>query len=167
MAFVLGKASLGPSSECCGFSFQRSFPVLDIYSYISQGTDNGPIGNRCFKWCCLFCVSEERNGLCWAATWAATLKSNGSWPTLSRRCGNVCICFAHTRSNTRCPKDISKGKAIPVQAWTGSWGLQNFEAYRFQDDRQIKVIRSSARCSGRLYFPAPSPLGHTADTYFS
>ena len=31
----------------------------------------------------------------------------------------VCICFVHTRSNTRCPKDISKGKAIPVQAWTG------------------------------------------------
>jgi hypothetical protein len=38
-----------------------------------------------------------------------------------------------------------KGKAIPLQAWTGP------EASRFQDSRHLKVVRLSALHTGRLY----------------
>jgi hypothetical protein len=40
---------------------------------------------------------------------------------------------------------IVKGKAIPLQAWTGP------EAPRFQDNRHVKVVRLSALRTGRLY----------------
>jgi len=90
--FCGGKSVTGTVVWVLRFLFSTLIPpVLHIYSYISQGTDNGPIGSRCFKRCWRFCVSEERNGLYWAATWAATLKNNESWPTLSRRCGNACL----------------------------------------------------------------------------
>jgi hypothetical protein len=32
-----------------------------------------------------------------------------------------------------------------------AWGFQEFEAVRFQDNRHVKVVRSSALCTGRLY----------------
>jgi hypothetical protein len=41
--------------------------------------------------------------------------------------------------------DKSKCKAIPLQTWTGP------EAPRFQDSRQMKVVRLSALRTGRLY----------------
>ena len=44
-----------------------------------------------------------------------------------------------------------KGKAIPLQAWTGPWGFQEVEALRFQDNRHMKVVRLSALGTGRLY----------------
>jgi hypothetical protein len=44
-----------------------------------------------------------------------------------------------------------KGKAFPLQAWTGPWGFQEFEAPEFLDNRHLKVIRLSALRTGRLY----------------
>ena len=41
-----------------------------------------------------------------------------------------------------------KGKAIPLQAWTG---FQDVEAPRFQDSRHMKLVRLSALHTGRLY----------------
>jgi hypothetical protein len=38
-----------------------------------------------------------------------------------------------------------KGKAIPLQAWTGP------EGSRFQDNRHMKVVRLSALRTGHLY----------------
>ena len=43
-----------------------------------------------------------------------------------------------------------KGKAIPLQAWTGPWGFQEVEVPRFQDNRHMKVVTSVLR-TGRLY----------------
>jgi hypothetical protein len=40
-----------------------------------------------------------------------------------------------------------KGKAIPLQAWTGH------EGSRFKDNRHMKVVRLSALRTGRLYTP--------------
>jgi hypothetical protein len=48
------------------------------------------------------------------------------------------------------PKCITvkgKGKAIPLQAWTGP----EVEATRFQDNRHMKVVRLSALRTGHLY----------------
>ena len=42
---------------------------------------------------------------------------------------------------------IVKGKSIPIHAWTD----HQFEAPKFQDNRRIKVVRLSARPTGRLY----------------
>jgi len=44
-----------------------------------------------------------------------------------------------------------KGKAIPLQAWTGPEGSSKVEAPRFQDNRHMKVVRLSALRTGRLY----------------
>jgi hypothetical protein len=44
-----------------------------------------------------------------------------------------------------------KGKAFPLQAWTGPWGFQEVEAPEFLDNRHKKVVRLSALRTGRLY----------------
>jgi len=47
--------------------------------------------------------------------------------------------------------NIIKGKAIPLQAWTGPRGFQEVEAPRCPDSRHMKVVRLSALRTGRLY----------------
>jgi hypothetical protein len=44
-----------------------------------------------------------------------------------------------------------KGKAFPLQAWTGPWGFLESEALEFLDNRHMKVVRLSALRTGRLY----------------
>ena len=45
-----------------------------------------------------------------------------------------------------------KGKiSNPITGLDRSWGLQEFEAPRFQDTRHMKVVRLSALRTGRLY----------------
>ena len=46
--------------------------------------------------------------------------------------------------------DQVKGKAIPVQAWTGPEGSRRLEIPNFKS-RHMKVVRLSALCTGRLY----------------
>jgi hypothetical protein len=46
---------------------------------------------------------------------------------------------------------LKKGKAFPLQAWTGPWGFQELEAPEFLDSRHMKVVRLSALRTGRLY----------------
>jgi hypothetical protein len=53
---------------------------------------------------------------------------------------------AHTTSYS-----VSKGKAFPLQAWTGHWGFLKVEAPEFLDNRHMKVVRLSALRTGRLY----------------
>ena len=48
-------------------------------------------------------------------------------------------------------KGKGKGKAIPLQALDRSWGFQEVEAPRFQDNRHMNVVRLSALGTGRLY----------------
>jgi len=48
-------------------------------------------------------------------------------------------------------KGKGKGKAIPLQAWTGPGGFQEAESPRFQDIRYMKVVKLSALRTGRLY----------------
>jgi hypothetical protein len=47
--------------------------------------------------------------------------------------------------------EITVGKAIPLQAWTGPEGFKEVEAPRFQDNRHVEVVRLSALRTGRLY----------------
>jgi hypothetical protein len=49
----------------------------------------------------------------------------------------------------------SKGKAIPLQVWTGPGGFQEFGAARFQDNRHMTVVSN-----GRLYSPGNIPGTH-------
>jgi hypothetical protein len=44
-----------------------------------------------------------------------------------------------------------KGKAIPLQAWTGPWGFQEVEDPRFHDSQHMKAVRLSALRTGLLY----------------
>ena len=44
-----------------------------------------------------------------------------------------------------------KGKAIPLQAWTGPEGCRRWRVPRFQDSRYMKVVRLSVLRTGRLY----------------
>ena len=46
-----------------------------------------------------------------------------------------------------------KGKSTPVTGLDRPWGLQEFEAPRFQDNRHMKVVRLSALRTGRIYLP--------------
>jgi hypothetical protein len=49
---------------------------------------------------------------------------------------------------------IKKGKAIPLQAWTGldrPGGFQQVEAPRFQDIPHMEMVKLSALRAGRLY----------------
>ena len=46
-----------------------------------------------------------------------------------------------------------KGKAFPVQAWTGPEGSRRLRLPDFQDNRHIKVVRASAVPTDRLYPP--------------
>jgi hypothetical protein len=54
-----------------------------------------------------------------------------------------------------------KGKAIPLNPWTGPLRFQEVEAPRFQDSRHIKVVRLSAlrtgRVGGKYYFHIMTP----------
>jgi len=53
--------------------------------------------------------------------------------------------------NNGIPIQGIKGKAIPLQAWTGPEGSREVEAPRFQDNWHIKVVGLSVLCTGRLY----------------
>jgi len=53
-----------------------------------------------------------------------------------------------------------KGKEIPLQAWTGPEGSRRVKAPRFQDNRHMKIVRSSALRTGRLYPPGNIPGTH-------
>jgi hypothetical protein len=44
----------------------------------------------------------------------------------------------------------SKGKAVPVEAWTGAQGSRRFRLPAFLDNRHVTVVRSALR-TGRLY----------------
>ena len=48
-------------------------------------------------------------------------------------------------------QNISIYKAIPITGLDRPWGFQKVEAPRFQDNRQIKVVRLSGLRTGRLY----------------
>jgi len=43
-----------------------------------------------------------------------------------------------------------KGKAIPLQAWTGPEGSRSLRLPEFLDSRHMKVVRLSALHTGRL-----------------
>ena len=47
----------------------------------------------------------------------------------------------------------SKGKAFPLQAWTGSWGSRTLRLPEFLENRHLKVAGLSALRTGRLYPP--------------
>ena len=51
----------------------------------------------------------------------------------------------------------AKKKTNPI---TGPEDSKEFEAPRFQDNRQIKVVRLSALSTGRLYPPGNIPVTH-------
>ena len=44
-----------------------------------------------------------------------------------------------------------KGKAIPLQAWTGPKSSRRLRLPKFQDSRHMKVVRLSSLRTGRLY----------------
>jgi hypothetical protein len=46
---------------------------------------------------------------------------------------------------------LYKGKAFPLQAWAGPWGVQEVETPEFLYNRHMKVVRLSALRTGRLY----------------
>jgi hypothetical protein len=45
----------------------------------------------------------------------------------------------------------TKGKAIPLQAWTSPEGSRRLKDPRFHDNRRMKGVRLSALRTGRLY----------------
>ena len=60
----------------------------------------------------------------------------------------------------RHPRQWIKGKAIPLQAWTGPEGSSRLRLPRFRDNRHTKVVRLSALRTGRLYSSGNIPDTH-------
>ena len=58
-------------------------------------------------------------------------------------------------------KTSGKKESNPCSGLLRPLGFQEAEAPRFQDNRHMKVVKSSASCIGRLY-----PPGNIPDTYF-
>jgi hypothetical protein len=56
----------------------------------------------------------------------------------------------NTAINGDCNTDV-KGKAIPLQACTGPSGYRKLSLPEFLENRNMKVVRLSAPCTGRLY----------------
>jgi hypothetical protein len=54
---------------------------------------------------------------------------------------------------------MSKGKAIPVQAYYKPRGFKEVEASRFKDSWYMKVVRLSALCTSHVYTPLPNNPG--------
>ena len=54
----------------------------------------------------------------------------------------------------------TKGKAIPLQAWTGSEGSRRLRLPDFKDSQYMKVVRLSVLRTGRLYPPGKIPGTH-------
>ena len=54
-----------------------------------------------------------------------------------------------------------KGKAIPLQAWTGRECSRMLRLPDFQENRHMKVVKLSAIRTGRLY-----PTGNIPGTHF-
>jgi hypothetical protein len=67
--------------------------------------------------------------------------------------------YSHALSS--CPHTSGKGKATPLQAWTGPWGSRRLRLPEFLDSRHVKVVRLSALGAGRLY-----PQGKIPGTNF-
>ena len=55
---------------------------------------------------------------------------------------------------------VCKGKAIPLQAWTGPEGSRTLRLPDFKDNRHMKVVRLSALRTGLLYPPGSIPGTH-------
>ena len=53
-----------------------------------------------------------------------------------------------------------KGKAFPLQAWTGPWGSRRLRLPEVLDSRHVKVVRLSALRTGLLYPPGRIPGTH-------
>jgi hypothetical protein len=49
--------------------------------------------------------------------------------------------------------NVKRGKAIPLQAWTGPEGSRRLGLPRFQDNRYMNMVGFSALRTGRLYPP--------------
>jgi hypothetical protein len=50
-----------------------------------------------------------------------------------------------------------EGKAIPARAWTGPGGFQEVEAPTFQNNRHMKVAKTSALRTDHIYSPGNIP----------
>ena len=53
-----------------------------------------------------------------------------------------------------------KGKAIPLQAWTGPEGSRRLRLPNFKGSRHMKVVSLSALRTSRLYPPGNIPGTH-------
>ena len=67
-------------------------------------------------------------------------------------------CFIETY--VRIIRNIYIKQNNPITGLDKPWGLHEFEAPRFQDNRHTKVARLSALRTGRLYPPADTPGTH-------
>ena len=56
--------------------------------------------------------------------------------------------------------EYGKGKALPLQAWTGLEISSRLRLPRFQDNRHMEVVIWSALRTGRLYPPGNTPGAH-------
>jgi hypothetical protein len=74
-----------------------------------------------------------------------------------RQCTNFDMFFGTTVLGMDVKCTLAKGKAIPLQAWTGP---KEVEAPRFLDSRHLKVVRLSALRTGRVYSPGNIPGTH-------
>ena len=58
-----------------------------------------------------------------------------------------------------------KGKALPIQAWTGPWGSRRFRLPEFLCNRHMQVVRLTSLRTGHLYpkeIFLSRPRGHSA-----
>ena len=75
--------------------------------------------------------------------------------------GQACYHLVQTVLSFHMLSNMIKGKALPLQAWTGPWGSRMLRLPEYLDSRHMKVTRLSALCTGRFY-----PQGRIPGTDF-
>ena len=159
--------SLANSCTCISIMSYQQNHYKQHLTWNIHGLVNGPL----LSWTpCITHVANHLNSLRQPMTQRTPDIRKWMWPKLIqmtlklwlnglshfRTHGYICINTYGVRYSVqehKCMINGSKKKSSPITGLDRPWGFPEFEVPRFQDNRNMKVVRLSALRTGRLYPP--------------